>query len=139
MTAFSTPKPITFTVDDESFTTVGALPALKILEGEAEALAGRPVHETIVEFLELALEPESAGRLLARLRGETAPAIDAKTMRKIVNFISQEVSGRPLLEPAASTDGSEATGTPSTDGAPSEASTPEPSHGTDASTLPTGI
>jgi hypothetical protein len=126
----------TFTADGDTFQTVPAVAALLIGEVVAKIQAAEGLEakiESVTEFFDITLVDRSAALMKERLRSKDNP-IDLAQALDIVNYLVEEIAQRPT-EPSQSSSGgsaTEATGTPSTDGAPHEVSIPttSPSIGT---------
>lgn len=107
-------NPTTFTIDDEEFTTVRAVPA-----GLMADLADIDAGEATAAFFNLILDEDSAARFLARMRDKANP-IDSETAVAVTKYLYEEMSARPTELPSGSPDGSEPTGPSSTESAPTE-------------------
>lgn len=133
---FSTPKRnIQFKIDDDVFDVVSDIPAIVAFEFAelADQLdqtdAGLTEHiELMDRLLSIVLTDKSAKRFMARLRSSKDP-ITAEQFFKVLNYTMEELALRPTGPSEDSLDGSESpeSGTPSTENAPSEESTPDSS------------
>jgi len=132
--------PVTFEVDDEKFTAVGAVPAemMKDLMAQAENLrAGGAFAEqyaSIKAIVESVLLPDSLEVFRARL-ADLANPIDFDVLAEVSTWLVSEVySRRPTPSPSPSPEKGNGDGTPSTGGPPPVESIPSTSPGTDTST-----
>jgi len=126
-----------FKVDDDEYVARPAtsLPGAVLLDLGA-AVKGTQAEQTLamVEFLRLALEPDSMERFEARLRDPRDP-IDILTLFEVANWLMEDVyGGRPTVPPAPSGNGRPSTGKSSTAGVPAKASTRSNSRSTGSST-----
>lgn len=120
-------QPAEFTVgdSDEIFLAAPEAPGGALID-LAKAEDTKPHHAVMamMNFLDQVLLPDSAVRFAARLRSAEHPITGADVV-ETTNWLIQEVyGGRPTTPSSDSPDGSSATGTSSTDGAPSLVSTP---------------
>ena len=112
-------KVIEFTVDEEPFRTIPAIPAFALLDMSAQD-RGR---EQIGYFLKEVLDEDSATRFAARLESRENP-IDTETLKAVMDYLIEEITGRPTGQPSDSPDGSQTPGT-------SPTSTDDPSNEAD--------
>lgn len=137
---FTTKAPVPFTIDDEEFHVLGAIPAEEVaalLDMQAglaaEGTGITEQYDGIKRLFESTMIPESWERFVARL-GDRSRPIDFNLLTEISSWLSGEVwAARPTSPPPSSTGSPEATGPTSTDGQPAEESTPLDSVGTDTS------
>lgn len=129
---FTTKAPVPFTVDDEEFHVIGAIPAeeFAILLDIQAGLTGEDVGITeqyagIKAIFAQTMIPESWDRFSARLSDRSRP-VDFSLLMQISNWLSGEVwsGGNPTSSPTPSTATPEEPGPISTDGAPPEESIP---------------
>ena len=110
---FTIEKPrIQFKLDEDIFTGVRDIPAVKAMEfsGHADAMKRDdvPMSERIAGFMDvlrLLLEPESAERFIARLNDPANP-IGVQTMLKVVPWLFEQYAQRPTTPDSDSSTGS---------------------------------
>jgi hypothetical protein len=121
------PREVYFSADGERYDCVQAV-APEVLQEMVVSL--RTVKENPVDALkqvfELVLVEESAQRIIARLKRGHPNPLDIMQAVDICQWLTEEYAQRPTLPSTSSTDGSATVidGTISTDGQPTEASTP---------------
>jgi hypothetical protein len=122
-------EPVTVTLDGDTFTFAGALPTMAVLDmAKVNSVKDVEKLEILMEFLDTVMLPESAARFAERLRSAENP-ISLDQCMNITFWLIEEAYtvGRPTRGSSPSLNGSETTGTSSTDGAEPTVSTPEPS------------
>lgn len=121
--------PLEFDIDGEVFYASPVMPADLVLQlGDLGTETNvRAKAEAAMGILDQVLLPESAVRFAERMKGGERPltVLDATG---IINWLVSEhyAPARPTEGASPSQPGSSQPGTPSTDGAPPEASTPSP-------------
>lgn len=128
--------PADFTIDEDTFTAVGTVPAelMKTLMAEAEKLGAATDfasrYEGIKTIVEGVLLPESLARFRTRLADLDNP-IDMEALGDVSTWLLTEVySKRPTPSPSPSGTSESNGGMPSTDGPPPAESTPAALTGT---------
>jgi hypothetical protein len=133
-------KDIVFTADGDTFYAVPRIATMLFTDLVARINATRngaeneeTQMEAVISFFDVALTDESAELMQTRLSDKKNP-IDMGQALDIIGWLIEQYGGRPTPPSQSSSDGSatEATGTSSTDGAPSEVSIPLTSPLTDS-------
>lgn len=110
---FTTARPrVQFKLDNDIFTGVRDLPAVKAMEfsGHADKMSSNdvPMDERIALFMDIIrilLVPESAELFISRLSDAENP-IGIKTMLQVVPWLFEQYSMRPTTPDSDSSDGS---------------------------------
>lgn len=128
-------EPVLFEIDDDTFMCVREIPAGRLidlmkLQQELSGTTDRARQlDVIVQLMQEMMIPDAFAKFEARLRDPDNP-IGLRLLVDVMKWLLGEYGLRPTQSPDSSTDTSQETaGIGSTDGAPPEESTPEPSPG----------
>jgi hypothetical protein len=130
-------KPLTFTIDDDTFEAARAMPAETYAEfvatytGVEDNAGTQDIYKAMSTALQLVLLPDSFTRFSERLRDRTNP-IDLEQMTDVILWLMGEYGMRPTQPSQPSSDGpaSPESGTSSTENTQPAESTSAPSQPT---------